>query len=110
MNILLTNDDGYNSLGIKILKKKLEKYGTVLIVAPDSPRSGNSAALSLTNPIQLEKVETKSSFEKTCEKVCPYILLVCMIILCVLLFIALVKYGHAITGTEANGYYYHLTE
>lgn len=58
MNILLTNDDGYNSLGIKILKKKLEKYGTVLIVAPDSPRSGNSAALTINTPLQLEKVET----------------------------------------------------
>lgn len=57
MNILLTNDDGYNSVGIKILKKKLEKYGTVLIVAPDSPRSGNSAAITILEPLQLEKVE-----------------------------------------------------
>ena len=57
MNILLTNDDGYNSLGIKLLKKKLEKYGTVVIVAPDSPRSGNSAALTILEPLQLDKVE-----------------------------------------------------
>ena len=47
MNILLTNDDGYNSTGIKILQKILNKYGTVVIVAPDSPRSGNSAALTM---------------------------------------------------------------
>ncbi len=57
MNILLTNDDGYNSEGIKILKKKLEKYGNVLIVAPDSPRSGCSAAVTILEPLQLEKVE-----------------------------------------------------
>jgi len=57
MNILLTNDDGYNSLGIKTLKKVLSKYGTVVIVAPDSPRSGCSAALTILEPLQLEKVE-----------------------------------------------------
>ena len=56
MNILLTNDDGYNSTGIKILQKILNKYGTVVIVAPDSPRSGNSAALTILEPLQLEKV------------------------------------------------------
>ena len=57
MNILLTNDDGYDSYGIKLLKNKLEKYGAVLIVAPDSPRSGNSAALTILDPLRLEKVE-----------------------------------------------------
>ena len=57
MNILLTNDDGYNSEGILLMKKLLSKYGTVVIVAPDSPRSGYSAALTLRGPIQLEEVE-----------------------------------------------------
>ena len=57
MNILLTNDDGYNSKGILALQKLLSKYGTVVIVAPDSHRSGCSAALTITEPLQLEKVE-----------------------------------------------------
>ena len=57
MNILLTNDDGYNSPGIKCLQKLLSKYGKVVIVAPDGPRSGNSAALTILEPLQLEKVE-----------------------------------------------------
>lgn len=57
MNILLTNDDGYNSEGIRTLKELLQKYGTVVIVAPDSPRSANSAALTLGSPISLVKVE-----------------------------------------------------
>ena len=57
MNILLTNDDGYNSEGILLLAKLLKKYGNVVIVAPDSPRSGNSAALSIGKPLHLEKVE-----------------------------------------------------
>ena len=56
MNILLTNDDGYNSYGILILKKLLSKYGKVVIVAPDSPRSGHSASLTLGVPIKYNKV------------------------------------------------------
>ena len=59
MNILLTNDDGYDSKGIRTLFRLLEKYGTVVIVAPDSPRSANSAALTLGSPIKLEKVEDR---------------------------------------------------
>ena len=57
MNILLTNDDGYNSQGIQVLRKILSKYGNVLIVAPDSHRSGHSASLTILEPLQLEKVE-----------------------------------------------------
>ena len=57
MNILLTNDDGYDSLGIKTLKELLSKYGTVVIVAPDSQRSANSASLSIGHPLTIDKVE-----------------------------------------------------
>ena len=53
-------------------------------------------------PVRLEKVE-KSTFEKTCEKICPYVIIIGIIIICVLLFVALVKYGHAFS-TEANRY------
>lgn len=56
MNILLTNDDGYLSKGIQVLQKILSQYGTVVIVAPDSERSANSASLTLGRPLQLEKV------------------------------------------------------
>ena len=60
-----------------------------------------------SNVVRLDKVE-KSPFEQTCEKVCPYIILACIIILCVLLFIALVKHGHTLS-TESNLWYYHRT-
>ena len=56
MNILLVNDDGYKSEGILMLQELLSKYGRVVIVAPDSPRSASSASLSLGKPIQLVKV------------------------------------------------------
>ena len=57
MNILLTNDDGYDSEGIKLLKNKLSKYGRVVILAPDSPRSANSCALTIGKPLFVEQVE-----------------------------------------------------
>ena len=57
MNILLTNDDGFDSLGIRTLKELLSKYGTVVIVAPDSQRSANSASLSIGHPLTIDKVE-----------------------------------------------------
>ncbi len=44
MKILLTNDDGYNSEGIKILHKKLQKYGEVILVAPHHHMSGASVS------------------------------------------------------------------
>ena len=57
MNILLTNDDGFEAKGIRTLYKLLQKYGNVVIVAPDSPRSAGSASVTLDRPIQLVKVE-----------------------------------------------------
>ena len=57
MNILLTNDDGYDSYGIRLLQKKLEKYGTVVIVAPDSPMSAQSTSLTIGHPLHIKQVE-----------------------------------------------------
>ncbi|MFA6648422.1 MAG: 5'/3'-nucleotidase SurE [Candidatus Izemoplasmatales bacterium] len=44
MNILLTNDDGYNSEGIQLLHEELKKYGKVLLVAPHHHMSGASVS------------------------------------------------------------------
>ena len=60
-------------------------------------------------PARLDK-KTENKFQEFCRWICPYVIILCLIILSVLLFIALVKYGHAITGTEANQYYYHLND
>lgn len=57
MNILLTNDDGFDSKGIRLLKEKLEKYGTVVIVAPDSPMSAKSVSLTLGRKVHIKKEE-----------------------------------------------------
>ena len=47
MNILLTNDDGYNSEGILLLKEKLSKYGNVVIVAPLKHMSAKSVSITI---------------------------------------------------------------
>ncbi|MFA5419651.1 MAG: 5'/3'-nucleotidase SurE [Bacteroidales bacterium] len=44
MKILLTNDDGFNAQGIKILYERLKKYGDVTIVAPHEHMSGASVS------------------------------------------------------------------
>ncbi len=44
--ILISNDDGYEAKGINTLAEIAMKYGDVIVVAPDGPRSG--AALSVT--------------------------------------------------------------
>jgi len=54
MNILLSNDDGYNAPGIKALVKQLllEKNCTQLsVLAPDRDRSGASNSLTLDRPL-----------------------------------------------------------
>ena len=53
MRILLTNDDGIDSIGLHILARAMRPYGDVVIVAPDSEYSGASAAvgaLHLSHP------------------------------------------------------------
>ncbi|HOP57116.1 MAG TPA: 5'/3'-nucleotidase SurE [Bacillota bacterium] len=44
MKILLTNDDGYDAKGIRILYEKLRKYGDVTLVAPAKHMSGASVS------------------------------------------------------------------
>ena len=57
MNILLTNDDGYNAPGLLALKEILKQYGTVYTIAPDSVKSGCGASLSTFHPIKINKID-----------------------------------------------------
>jgi 5'-nucleotidase len=44
MRILVTNDDGIDSVGLHVLARHLTEHGDVVVVAPDSEYSGASAA------------------------------------------------------------------
>src|SRR5207249_10889975 len=55
--ILVTNDDGYRSEGIRALAKALSELGSVTIVAPVLEASAIGHALTLRHPLRLEAVE-----------------------------------------------------
>ena len=57
MNILLTNDDGYNAPGIQILKDKLSKYGDVTVVAPFTHMSGKSISITIGEWMKVEQID-----------------------------------------------------
>ena len=55
--ILITNDDGYYSDGIKTLFKELSKKHDVFMVAPDREQSASSHSLTLNYPLRLHKID-----------------------------------------------------
>jgi len=57
MKILISNDDGYMSKGIRTLAKAMAELGDITVVAPDRNRSGASNSLTLENPLRLEQQE-----------------------------------------------------
>lgn len=55
MNILLSNDDGYQAPGLTALRLALAAQHHVITVAPDRDRSGASNSLTLMNPLRLRQ-------------------------------------------------------
>ena len=64
--ILITNDDGFSSKGIKALINAVKNLGKILIVAPDSPQSGMGHAISVNKPIRCYKTNFFDSVEAYC--------------------------------------------
>ncbi|MEE9438923.1 MAG: 5'/3'-nucleotidase SurE [Saprospiraceae bacterium] len=61
--ILITNDDGIIAPGIKALIEVASTYGEVVVIAPDSPQSGQGHAITLNNPLRLQKVNPFGAIE-----------------------------------------------
>lgn len=55
MNILVVNDDGYQTDGIKILAEAMKAYGNVYIVAPHNEQSARSAAITIHHTVKVHK-------------------------------------------------------
>ena len=53
--ILVTNDDGIDSRGIRHLVEIMNHFGEVVIVAPDSPQSGMGHAITVGDKLRLVK-------------------------------------------------------
>ena len=54
--ILVVNDDGISASGIRNLIKIMNDFGDVVVVAPNSPQSGKSHAITIEATIRCDKV------------------------------------------------------
>ena len=63
MRILITNDDGINAEGIRVLAEWAKTKGTVTVVAPKVEQSGKSHAIDFTRPIEIKRVELMEGVE-----------------------------------------------
>ena len=57
MNILLSNDDGYQAPGLQALASELAAIADIHVVAPDRDRSGASNSLTLDSPIRARQAD-----------------------------------------------------
>ncbi len=60
MRILLSNDDGYQAKGLRVLAQSLADLAEVIVVAPDRNRSGASNSLTLDSPLRVERVDERT--------------------------------------------------
>jgi 5'-nucleotidase len=61
--ILVTNDDGITAPGIRALVEAVKDLGQVIVVAPDSPQSGMGHAVTIGDPLRLNKVDVFEGIE-----------------------------------------------
>ncbi len=57
MRILISNDDGFDAQGIKILAQHLSQEHEVVVVAPNENKSASSSSLTLDKPLQPIEVQ-----------------------------------------------------
>jgi len=55
--ILITNDDGYESEGLKALIKVAREIARVVVVAPSTEKSACAHSLTLTRPMRFIEVD-----------------------------------------------------
>jgi 5'-nucleotidase len=60
MRILITNDDGIHSRGLKVLAQTLRPLGEVFIVAPDRQRNAAGHSITLHKPLRIERMDDRA--------------------------------------------------
>jgi len=55
--ILVTNDDGVRAEGIERLRRAMSTIGEVIVVAPETQKSGASHALTLSDPLRSNRID-----------------------------------------------------
>jgi len=61
--ILITNDDGIDSKGIRFLVSIMKNFGEVVVVAPASPQSGMGHAITVGDKLRLVKSDLFGSID-----------------------------------------------
>lgn len=61
--ILVSNDDGIDAKGVHALIDTLVNHGDVVCVCPDSPRSGQSMAITVNTPLRISRLESYKGAE-----------------------------------------------
>ncbi|MEG1635215.1 MAG: 5'/3'-nucleotidase SurE [Rikenellaceae bacterium] len=60
-HILITNDDGIASKGLRALINVASEFGDVTVVAPEQGMSGMSHSITMFNPLFVRKIKTSES-------------------------------------------------
>src|SRR4051812_22917572 len=79
MRILISNDDGYLAPGINALAGALAAIADIVVVAPDSNRSGASNSLSLDRPLSVQQAANGFYFVNGTPTDCVHIALTGML-------------------------------
>ncbi len=58
--ILVCNDDGITAPGLRTLIEIMNEIGEVVVVAPDSPKSAMSHAITINSTLHCEKIKVKN--------------------------------------------------
>ena len=61
--ILVSNDDGFATNGIRTLIDIAKEFGFVVAVAPDSPQSGKSSSITLSPPLRITPREEGEGYK-----------------------------------------------
>jgi len=75
MRILISNDDGYLAPGLAALADALASIADIVVVAPDSNRSGASNSLSLDRPLSVQQAANGFYFVNGTPTDCVHIAL-----------------------------------
>ncbi|HEX8605010.1 MAG TPA: 5'/3'-nucleotidase SurE [Pseudoduganella sp.] len=80
MRILISNDDGYLAPGINALADALAAIADIVVVAPDSNRSGASNSLSLDRPLSVQQAANGFYFVNGTPTDCVHVALTGMLV------------------------------
>jgi 5'-nucleotidase len=75
MNILVSNDDGYQAPGILALYETFKDMGHVMVVAPEQNNSAKSNALTLNSPLYVSQANAHTRFINGTPADCVHIAL-----------------------------------